>query len=215
MSVISAKPANVSEAINAYQRGLSVRAAMTNDENQISFYRRENRPMVVGVISMLLIEANQTMNVQRTPSPIQITMIAEEVVENWWIFRLDEIAYALRQGAAGMYGTAYGKFDKQTVIEWLKTYDVEERLSQVEWVNAQQKKQIEEVEQDGDVLAGYQRLREVFEKTGKDALSLQDKERREQKLKAQWKDDGFRKWQAEYFAKKQQESEQNESSENL
>lgn len=217
MKIITESPNNTKlAAIANYQKSLTVRTAMTNDENQISFYRRDNRPLIVGTIAVLLTEANNTMNVQRAPTPIQISMMAEEIVENWWMLRLDEIAYALRQGAAGMYGTAYGKFDKQTLIVWLQTYDTQERMAQVEWVNAQQKKQFEtEGNSTQDVLDGYERIQRVFRETGKDPLTIQNEERLEAKKKAQWREDDFLKWQAEYFAKKQLErDEQNQEEAN-
>lgn len=213
MKIITESPNSTKlAAVSAYQKSLTVRGAMTADENQISFYRRDNRALIVGTIAVLLTEANNTMNVQRAPTPIQISMMAEEIVENWWMLRLDEVAYALRQGAAGMYGTAYGKFDKQTLIEWLQTYDTQERMAQVEWVNAQQKKQLEAEEKDtGSIVDGYRRLQETYQKTGKDALSQQNKERAEAKIKARWQEDEFLKWQAEYYAKKQiNEDEQNQ-----
>ncbi|MCP1384856.1 hypothetical protein [Runella salmonicolor] len=217
MKIISESPNSTKlAAISNYQKSLTVRAAMTADENQISFYRRENRPLIVGAIAVLLTEANNTMNVQRAPSPIQISMMAEEIVENWWMLRLDEVAYALRQGAAGMYGTAYGKFDKQTLIEWLKTYDTEERLAQVEWVNAQQKKQFEAEEKEtSSVTDGYRRLQETYQKTGKDALSQQDKERTKDREKARWQEDKFLKWQAGYYAQKQLNEEQQNQQETI
>ena len=204
MSVISARPSNVSEALGVYQRSLTVRTAMTNDSNQISFYRRENRPMVVGVISMLLVEANAAMNVQRAPTPIQLSVMAEDVVETWWMLRLDEVAYAIRQGAAGAYGTPYGKFDKQTLATWLQTYDTEERLSQIEWVNAQLKKKHEQEANDVDVQRGYERLRRTVEETGQNALSLVNEQRRKEREKQQWREPEFLRWQAEYLAAKQQ-----------
>lgn len=212
MSVILGTPSSSRlAAIANYQQGLTVRKAMTNDENQVSYYRRVDRPTVVGVVSVLLGEANNAMNIKNAPSPNQLVMMAEEVVDTWWMLRLDEIAYALRQGAAGMYGTAYNKFDKQTVTEWLQRYDTDERMSQVEWANAQIKKQLEEKKNEADeiaeVLRGYARLQQVAKETGKDALTIQQKERQKEKQRQKWQEPEFLRWQAEYFAKRQQQEE--------
>lgn len=207
MSVILARPSNVSEALGVYQRSLTVRAAMTNDQNQISFYRRENRPMVVGVISLLLVEANEAMNVQRAPTSIQLSVMAEDVVETWWMLRLDEVAYAIRQGASGAYGTPYGKFDKQTLSTWLQTYDIEERAAQIEWANAQLKKKHEQEASDVDVQRGYERLRRTVEETGQNALSLVSEQRRKEREKQQWREPEFLRWQAEYLSSKQQQEQ--------
>lgn len=180
---------------------------MTNDENQISYYRRVDRATVVGVVSILLGEANNAMNIKNGPSPAQLVMMAEEIVDAWWMLRLEEVAYALRQGAAGVYGTAYGKFDKQTVTEWLKKYDADERMPQVEWANAQIKKQLEEKKEEvddvADVLRGYARLQQVAQETGKDALTMRQKEREKEKQRQKWQEPEFLRWQAEYHAKRQ------------
>lgn len=218
MSVILGTPSNARlAAIANYQQGLTVRKAMTNDENQISYYRRVDRPTVIGVVSILLGEANNAMNIKNAPTTNQLVMMAEEIVDAWWMLRLEEIAYALRQGAAGHYGAAYNKFDKQTVTEWLQKYDTDERMSQVEWANAQIKKQLEEKKEDVDEVAdvhrGYARLQQVAQETGKNALSIQGKEREEARKDAQWKTDDFLKWQANYYAQRQLAREKAEAEE--
>lgn len=208
ISVILDRPSNVGEALASYQRSLTVAAAMTNDHNQISFYRRENRPMIVGVMSMILVEANRAMNVQRSATTQQITQMAEEIVETWWMLRIDEVAYAIRQGVAGKYGAAYGKFDAETLATWLEKYDTIERLDHIHIINSAQRKQIQDEEKEtGNVLDGYRRLQETYQSTGKDALTLQKEQREQEKRKARWQEDDFLKWQAQYFANKQIERE--------
>lgn len=207
MSVILAKPADIKTAIERYQSGLTLRKAMTADVNQVSYYRRENRPMAVALVAMLLTEANSTMNVNRSANSEQMASIAESVIEVWWMLRIDEVAYALRRGALGVYGTAYGKFDAQTVHEWLQKYDTSERMAQIEWANDQIKRQLQEDaktkdEEIQDVLKGYERYKTTQLETGKNPLALQSQERLREKQRREWREADYVKFQTEYYASK-------------
>ena len=52
----------------------------------------------------------------------QILNYAAQLIKDFWMLRLEEIALVLRKGIKGEYGKVYGKISYMTLCDWLNGY---------------------------------------------------------------------------------------------
>ena len=55
----------------------------------------------------------------------QITFAAEHLVQEKWMYSLEDIQMCLDRGAAGMYGTIYNRLDLSVINEWVAKFEYE------------------------------------------------------------------------------------------
>ena len=55
----------------------------------------------------------------------QITFAAEHLVQEKWMYSLEDMQLCLDRGAAGMYGTIYNRLDLSVINEWIAKFEQE------------------------------------------------------------------------------------------
>ena len=55
----------------------------------------------------------------------QITFAAEHLVQEKWMYSLEDMQLCLDRGAAGMYGTIYNRLDLSIINEWVAKFEQE------------------------------------------------------------------------------------------
>lgn len=55
----------------------------------------------------------------------QITFSAEHLVQEKWMYSLEDMQLCLDRGAAGMYGTIYNRLDLSIINEWVAKFEQE------------------------------------------------------------------------------------------
>ena len=59
---------------------------------------------------------------------MQIEFCAENIMEQMWMYSLEDIQLCLDRGAIGMYGTIYNRIDPATILAWFPLYDQERQV---------------------------------------------------------------------------------------
>ena len=70
------------------------------------------------------------LNIEKNMNADQINFAAEHIVQEKWIYSLEDIQFCLDRGAAGMYGTIYNRLDLSVINEWISKYE-QERQSHI------------------------------------------------------------------------------------
>jgi len=59
---------------------------------------------------------------------MQIEFCAENIMEQMWMYSLEDIQLCLDRGAIGAYGTIYNRIDPATILAWFPLYDQERQV---------------------------------------------------------------------------------------
>lgn len=70
-------------------------------------------------------------NVVRNMANLQLSILADELLERYWLWRFDEFLYVLKEGIAQAWGQTYDRLDPPTVHGWCLAYQ-EIRDQQIE-----------------------------------------------------------------------------------
>jgi hypothetical protein len=81
-------------------------------------------------IAMLISRCCAMLNIEKNMNADQINFAAEHIVQEKWIYSLEDIQFCLDRGAAGMYGTIYNRLDLSVINEWISKYE-QERQSHI------------------------------------------------------------------------------------
>lgn len=67
-------------------------------------------------------------SVERNLTPQQIEFAAEYIVENSWIYSLEDLQICFDRGCMGKYGELYNRLDPSVIMGWLGKYEQERNL---------------------------------------------------------------------------------------
>ena len=108
------------------KQSLSVTHAMQQDK--IALLRKLDRQTTKVKIMQLVTRCTQLLNVQNNMNAMQIEFCAENIMEQMWMYSLEDIQLCLDRGAIGMYGTIYNRIDPATILAWFPLYDQERQV---------------------------------------------------------------------------------------
>jgi CRISPR/Cas system-associated endoribonuclease Cas2 len=98
--------------------------------NQLKFYANEG--YAFGLIVTLLKDVLDNLCITGTMNDNQLGMAAKMIIADYGTLRISEIRYVFLNGIKGVYGKNYNRIDVSILMDWLRTYDVEERLRNIE-----------------------------------------------------------------------------------
>lgn len=81
---------------------------------------------ILAMIELHLVALNQAMNVHEKLSPMQMTEISIEIIENYYFMTMVEIAYVFKRAKSGHYGKISYSLNMPDVLQWFEKY-AEER----------------------------------------------------------------------------------------
>jgi hypothetical protein len=90
-------------------------------------------------IAMLISRCCAMLNIEKNMNAEQINFAAEHIVQEKWIYSLEDIQFCLDRGAAGMYGTIYNRLDLSVINEWITKYE-QERQSHITALKNEEKR---------------------------------------------------------------------------
>jgi len=61
-------------------------------------------------------------NVVRNLTEVQVALLANDLLERYWHWKIDEFVYLCREAIAGRWGKAYDRIDPPTVHSWCLAY---------------------------------------------------------------------------------------------
>ena len=108
------------------KQSLSVTHAMQQDK--IALLRKLDRQTTKVKIMQLVTRCTQLLNVQNNMNAMQIEFCAENIMEQMWMYSLEDVQLCLDRGAIGAYGTIYNRIDPATVLAWFPLYDQERQV---------------------------------------------------------------------------------------
>lgn len=98
--------------------------------SKIALLRKIDRNETKMKIAMLISRCCAMLNIEKNMNADQINFAAEHIVQEKWIYSLEDIQYCLDRGAAGMYGTIYNRLDLSILNEWIAKFE-QERQSHI------------------------------------------------------------------------------------
>ena len=120
------------------KQSLSVTHAIKQDK--IALLRKLDRQTTKMKIMQLVTRCTQLLNVQHNMNAMQIEFCAENIMENMWMYSLEDVQLCLDRGAVGAYGTIYNRIDPATILAWFPMYDAQRQMA-VETINRDEQKQ--------------------------------------------------------------------------
>lgn len=78
----------------------------------------------------------------------EIKMLVKKILASYWWMKIEEIVYVFNGGKIGKYGKLYHALNHSYFLNWLMTYDTEERGSFIINDNLSQKESREESEKE-------------------------------------------------------------------
>lgn len=103
--------------------------------------RKECKEGAAAAMTVLLEITARQLNLNRTLNEGQMSVLIGYIFRQFYHLKIDEVFYALRQGAAGAYGPTYQRLDIEVVSEWLRQYDVIERAPMIEQLRVSESQQ--------------------------------------------------------------------------
>jgi hypothetical protein len=97
-------------------------------QDKIALLRKLDRQTTKVKIMQLVTRCTQLLNVQNNMNAMQIEFCAETIMEQMWMYSLEDIQLCLDRGAVGAYGTIYNRIDPATVLAWFPLYDQERQV---------------------------------------------------------------------------------------
>jgi hypothetical protein len=97
-------------------------------QDKIALLRKLDRQTTKVKIMQLVTRCTQLLNVQNNMNAMQIEFCAENIMEQMWMYSLEDVQLCLDRGAIGAYGTIYNRIDPATVLAWFPLYDQERQV---------------------------------------------------------------------------------------
>lgn len=107
-------------AIVDRQRGLTPAKALQSP--QLSALVRVAPGDAAEALGNLITFTASQFNVVRNLTEVQVALLANDLLERYWFWKLDEFTYLCREAIAGRWGKAYDRIDPPTVHEWCLAY---------------------------------------------------------------------------------------------
>jgi hypothetical protein len=119
-------PANSrSLALSIADKQAGLTPAVARQSPQVSALRRAAPGDAAEALANLLTFTAHLFNVVRNLSEVQITLLAQDMMERYWHWKFDEFIYVFREATAGRWGKVYDRLDAGTIHEWCKAYELE------------------------------------------------------------------------------------------
>lgn len=93
--------------------------------NKIAALRKTDRNETKMKLAMLISRCCAMLNIEKNMNSDQITFAAEHLVQEKWMYSLEDMQLCLDRGAAGMYGTIYNRLDLSIINEWVGKFEQE------------------------------------------------------------------------------------------
>jgi hypothetical protein len=93
--------------------------------NKIAALRKTDRNETKMKLAMLISRCCAMLNIEKNMNSDQITFAAEHLVQEKWMYSLEDMQLCLDRGAAGMYGTIYNRLDLSIINEWVAKFEQE------------------------------------------------------------------------------------------
>lgn len=93
----------------------------------------------------------------------QISMLVNQILQEFWYFKIEELAFIFQQAITGKR-KIYGKLNVAEIMNWLHDYDVNERQNYISSINGTNDKTdyFREVEQKEKIQMGNERKKQVM-----------------------------------------------------
>lgn len=116
-----------------FQTELTLEKALWQGGSQLATLRREHLPSLKLALNNLLRDLAGSLNVKETIEPHQAVEIIETIISEYWMLKIEEIAFAFKYAKMGRYGKDFNRLDILTVCTWLDKYlDSDERWRLIE-----------------------------------------------------------------------------------
>jgi len=93
---------------------------------QLSVIKKNiGRLQAIALISKMIIEFQNNLNIENKMTSDQIPFCAEEIINIYWGFKIEEIRLFFNRASIGRYGKIYNRFDCMILFEMLEIYDKE------------------------------------------------------------------------------------------
>ena len=76
------------------------------------------------------------------PGAIIVSTI-DRIISQYWVLKIEELAYIFQSGAQGFYGKIYGSFKPSDLLDWIRQYDTGERVEYFQRLNGTYKEPYE------------------------------------------------------------------------
>lgn len=101
--------------------------AIETDVKSMAVQRRKiGEDPILAMIELHLLALNQSINVHEKLSPMQMSEISIEIVQNYYFMSFVEIAYVLKRAKSGHYGKISYSLNMPDIMQWFVKY-AEER----------------------------------------------------------------------------------------
>lgn len=107
------------DSILLAQSGLTIEKA--NISPQISKLRNENKANLKIIVAKIINEVCLLLQLEINPD--QKVFCANMIIQEFWYLKIDDIVLCFKNGVNNHYGKIYGKFNYETMTEWLTQYD--------------------------------------------------------------------------------------------
>lgn len=107
-----------------YQSSLTAQAA--DSTPSIAKLKREHKEQLTfAVVTLLELTARQfNLNDNKNLlDPLQLTILATQIIDTYYYFKIGDIALCFREGVKGSYGPIFDRLDAQIIFTWLRHYD--------------------------------------------------------------------------------------------
>lgn len=108
-----------------WQPKLQLTLAQSVKANKIAALRKTDRNETKMKLAMLISRCCAMLNIEKNMNSDQITFAAEHLVQEKWMYSLEDMQLCLDRGAAGMYGTIYNRLDLSVINEWIAKFEQE------------------------------------------------------------------------------------------
>lgn len=116
---------NLNEVLRNWQPMPSPSIAQSLTMPNIAALRKADKPATIEKVIILLTRYTQMLNIDRNMNSAQIQMCAEQIVEQQWMYSLEDIQTMLSTGVCGQYGEIYNRMDIAVIFGWIAKYEQE------------------------------------------------------------------------------------------
>ena len=100
--------------------------------DQISAINRQSPEAIENLMIVMLSTLQDSFSVKNKMTPAALNICAQTLIKKYWYLRPEELLYCFGEARNGTYGTAFNRIDQPTVMEWIRTYDLNDRDAVVE-----------------------------------------------------------------------------------
>jgi len=110
--------------VDLIKRVASLTVASAQKGEQLSKLSREDENATVAMISTILNNLNNSINIGEKMSAEQIIETTYAIISEHWALKIDEVLNCFKMAKSGKFGKLYG-LDQPTVMSFLLKYDTE------------------------------------------------------------------------------------------